>query len=1459
MADIRIETFDVNVGATGQTYTLAQDVGNVNNAFIRNNTGTRKMSAGPTGSTGNTAPNVGGVGIELTGTNEITFHRDSATEVKCVGEVWRYIGPPGGEHEFIVRGRFAIALTGTSASQAVSGIVTEGDCVPFITGILCNTTSTSDWNDATVAAHMDGSGNVVVSRNNSGVACTVYVTVVEFTGSAWSVGHAVSNNHDTSSETVTMNTHPSGAGGSTFDVTDWTTAFIEGLMGGDSGETGLADTLGVWYPAAGTTQIIFSVTDADSGARNDATAYAHIIQNDSLVVYREVNTNVAEGNGSYGTVAWPTGAPTDQETRHLALEWYVSTSGTGTAHMRGSLGARVTGSYLYDQGDVVDSSEYDSTMDVTLEFVISFTASPDGVIFDAGGTGTGTYIGFDSGNLIVRAGNGSSATPSNDTAFLEITPAMYDFASRSGRLTVTITGSDTITVTFDEGDNGSDDYTNSNTATSPFADWSGGDLGGVGTSNGNVAGSHNTLDFNGTISFAKLDQGVQAIRHWVHRNGNNVLARYGLIDVTALEASGTATNAERGAEATGQESASGERGAELEGVTSDLATADRAAELGGSVDTDAERGAEAAGVDTGTAERGAELTGAARATTWFDAQWTKRASITISADQVDDVLSGFPVYVDLSDMPSGFWSAVKSDGGDIVVADLDGNRVAVHVVAIDTVAETGRIYFKADLDANPDNLFFIYYGNGSASQPAVGATYGRNEVWNGYEAVWLLEESGAGTTGEFIDATGNGHDGTGGDGVLANTPTRVSDSVTGYAQDFDGTDLIKLGDIAAIEQAATMSISAIVTMDDNTGEESFFSFGDAWTDYVIFGHNNGGGLWWHVENRSNTGSAATEGEIRTAPLDITAGQAVHVLATYDGNQPEIIGYVDGTQRGQSTDVPTLTPPATGTHVIGKIGHDPSRHLYGTIYYIRITTNVLPAAWSKAEHANFLDRANFYTIGSEETNGTTVSAERGAELRGAPSWQIQRQDNGGAWFDIEAEIAIDEQSNEYTYLDPGPLTNGVTYCYRVRNLHPTPSGWSNVDCFTYTAGTGANGERGAEIRGVAQALAERGAEVGGTDTADSERGAEVSGTDTASAERDAELTGEATDQAERGAEATGQDGAGAERGAEVSGQDSDQAERGAEIVGEDTAEGERGAELKGADEAQDERGAEIGGELDADAERGAETAGEATTGAERGAEVLGDGGTAATRDAELRGVNTDQAERSAELGGEILDTADRGAELSGVAIESSERGAEVTGFLTDADERGAELVGVARDLAERSAELSGTATDQAERDAELQGEDTAEAERGAEVTGTLTALAQRAAELIGQAIAVAQRAAEIIGELQDAGERSGELTGQDTDATEREAEVGGQASAGGERGAEVVSILTADGERGAELSGGLRTSKPQRNVLGTKRQRHVLRHCEQMSTLTSTRGGRDVLSSKQEKTRLPSRKKDHTIL
>lgn len=128
------------------------------------------------------------------------------------------------------------------------------------------------------------------------------------------------------------------------------------------------------------------------------------------------------------------------------------------------------------------------------------------------------------------------------------------------------------------------------------------------------------------------------------------------------------------------------------------------------------------------------------------------SEITIDAANINSDLTGFPVRINLSDLPSGFWSNVKSDGGDIRATTSGGDSLPIDMVDIDTTLQTGVVYCRMDLLSSADTIFRLTYGDDSLNLLDPTDTYGRNAVWSGYistiVAPFQVDRTGSGTVSQ---------------------------------------------------------------------------------------------------------------------------------------------------------------------------------------------------------------------------------------------------------------------------------------------------------------------------------------------------------------------------------------------------------------------------------------------------------------------------------------------------------------------------------------------------------------------------------------------------------------------------------------------------------------------------------------------------------------------------------------
>ncbi|MEZ4200044.1 MAG: hypothetical protein R3B69_00340 [Candidatus Paceibacterota bacterium] len=141
---------------------------------------------------------------------------------------------------------------------------------------------------------------------------------------------------------------------------------------------------------------------------------------------------------------------------------------------------------------------------------------------------------------------------------------------------------------------------------------------------------------------------------------------------------------------------------------------------------------------------------------WYaDTNFTERIAVVVDDSEVPGDLTNYPLYIDLSGLGTTFWSAVQSDGSDIRVTAGDGQtELPIDLVEIDQTAQTGELHTLAtSISSSATTTFYVYFGNATATTYAVSDTYGAQNVWADYEAVYHFHDDPAVL---ITDETGRG-------------------------------------------------------------------------------------------------------------------------------------------------------------------------------------------------------------------------------------------------------------------------------------------------------------------------------------------------------------------------------------------------------------------------------------------------------------------------------------------------------------------------------------------------------------------------------------------------------------------------------------------------------------------------------------------------------------------------------
>lgn len=347
---------------------------------------------------------------------------------------------------------------------------------------------------------------------------------------------------------------------------------------------------------------------------------------------------------------------------------------------------------------------------------------------------------------------------------------------------------------------------------------------------------------------------------------------------------------------------------------------------------------------------------------WYHDSWPYRIPITIDADVVDDDLTNFPVYLDLDDLASHFFSNVRSDGGDIRITTSDGTtEVPREIVSISVGSTVGEVHFLAPaLSSTTDTTFFVYYGNSSATDHADTDAYGAEKVWkNGYRLVEHFDDL---TTGTVLNSRTSSLNGT---KTSANNPIENASGKIYEAQSFDGTsDYISHGDIPA--SSSNFSFSGWFKADDLTGSGDTATYG-----FSLFGISPSGApyTWLTVGGTGYTTEARLCAWSNSATCTGTSGAGIgtgawHFIAVSATDGGATTVRVDGSQVLSYTNA---GDGSLGTNfTVGDLRPTRNIDFDGLMDEFRFATTTRSNAWQDATYRNQATTTNFYDISTYET-------------------------------------------------------------------------------------------------------------------------------------------------------------------------------------------------------------------------------------------------------------------------------------------------------------------------------------------------------------------------------------------------------------------------------------------------------------------------------------------------------------
>jgi hypothetical protein len=330
---------------------------------------------------------------------------------------------------------------------------------------------------------------------------------------------------------------------------------------------------------------------------------------------------------------------------------------------------------------------------------------------------------------------------------------------------------------------------------------------------------------------------------------------------------------------------------------------------------------------------------------WYDS-FDSVSTLTIATAKISGTLPSFPVTLDLSIMPDGFWSTVSADGSDIAFSDNSNNKLYRYIAGFDKAGKKGVAYFKVDTLSDAKNVYKIWWmGSGESNS---SSTF-RSE----YELVIGFNEdynAVADYTGKHTLTFGTGR----------TSADKVAGKI-GFAADFDESvgDTIRVGGSLSIG-TGDLTLSAYTNLNAAaTGYQ--YILGNGATSQTQTGYN----FAWYVTTLKPF-SGLSDGTNRqsifgSAVSDLLSAGWKHVaFGLYRTAQKKwwVNGTADlGTTNAffSGTDIGSAT-----TNIIGGF-HELFAPFYGQIDELRLYRGELSNEWMETEYNNLSSQATFFTI------------------------------------------------------------------------------------------------------------------------------------------------------------------------------------------------------------------------------------------------------------------------------------------------------------------------------------------------------------------------------------------------------------------------------------------------------------------------------------------------------------------
>jgi hypothetical protein len=325
---------------------------------------------------------------------------------------------------------------------------------------------------------------------------------------------------------------------------------------------------------------------------------------------------------------------------------------------------------------------------------------------------------------------------------------------------------------------------------------------------------------------------------------------------------------------------------------------------------------------------------------WYDDNFTYRLKVTVQGSKVAGTVTQFPVYVNMANLTSNFWSNVSIPLGSSNIVVTAGNgltKLPREVVSFTDSGSsgTGELWFRApQLDAGKDVSFYVYFGG-------TGTDSNDSAVWsNGYKGVWHMQSSAS-------DSSGNGNS-----GAVSGSGASFVTGIVGNSFTTTGAAYIDVTTSSSLDLSGGLTLSAWFRSSTNLSGMTVMSKRSA---ILPLGYNMTVDTLNDILEVS-TGLIQSPGAAALSAGELTA-TFYYYAATISGTTAAL--YLNGVNRTTDATVDSLGISGTNLN-IGRMT-DGTGYFNGALDEVRISSVARSAPWVTTEYNNQFTPGSFYSV------------------------------------------------------------------------------------------------------------------------------------------------------------------------------------------------------------------------------------------------------------------------------------------------------------------------------------------------------------------------------------------------------------------------------------------------------------------------------------------------------------------